>query len=211
MAFKTLLFSLTAAIAFQAVVAQDPTSPAAATHTVIVGGNNALTYEPSNVAAAAGDTILFRFESKNHTVTRSTFANPCDAVEADAFGSGFRPVAGAAPETLEYTLLVNNTEPVWAYCAQGNHCQQGMVFSINAPTTGDQTFEAFQEAARASDSDDEPASPSGSSGSPSGSSPSGSAPPSQSSEPAGDDGAASSLVAGSGLATAMALFGFFAL
>jgi plastocyanin len=38
---------------------------------------------------------------------------------------------------------VQDTNPVWVYCKQANHCQQGMVFAINP---GSQ-FAAFQAAA----------------------------------------------------------------
>jgi len=40
-------------------------------------------------------------------------------------------------------LPVNQLTPIWAYCKQGNHCQQGMVFAVNP---GDK-FAAFQAAA----------------------------------------------------------------
>jgi len=43
----------------------------------------------------------------------------------------------------EFTVV--NTNPIWVYCRQGNHCQQGMVFAINP---GDK-FAAFQAAATA--------------------------------------------------------------
>ena len=37
------------------------------------------------------------------------------------------------------------TAPIWVYCKQTNpksHCNAGMVFAVNAPTTGN-TFDAF--------------------------------------------------------------------
>jgi len=40
-------------------------------------------------------------------------------------------------------LTVTDTNPVWVYCRQANHCQQGMVFAVNP---GDK-FAAFQAAA----------------------------------------------------------------
>jgi plastocyanin len=41
----------------------------------------------------------------------------------------------------QYT--VQDMNPVWVYCKQGNHCQQGMVFAVNPGTQ----FAAFQAAA----------------------------------------------------------------
>lgn len=52
---------------------------------------------------------------------------------ADSVTSGF-PVA---------ELTITETKPIWVYCKQGNHCQQGMVFAINP---ADQ-FAQFQAAA----------------------------------------------------------------
>ena len=51
------------------------------------------------------------------------------------FFSGFTPNESpdvAAPTT--FTITVNDTKPIWAYCSQtnGDHCQKGMVHSINA-------------------------------------------------------------------------------
>jgi hypothetical protein len=48
----------------------------------------------------------------------------------------------------EFTIKVNDTKPIWGYCGQTGHCQQGMVFSINAPTYGPNTFAAFQALAK---------------------------------------------------------------
>jgi plastocyanin len=40
-------------------------------------------------------------------------------------------------------LTVTDTNPVWVYCRQANHCQQGMVFAVNPGND----FAAFQAAA----------------------------------------------------------------
>src|ERR1700709_2118195 len=40
-------------------------------------------------------------------------------------------------------FTVQDANPIWVYCKQGNHCQQGMVFAINPGTQ----FAAFQAAA----------------------------------------------------------------
>ncbi|KAF7314553.1 hypothetical protein MKEN_00928600 [Mycena kentingensis (nom. inval.)] len=115
---------------------------------VKVGDNNALTFTPANVTAAVGDTISFQFLSKNHTVTQSTFAKPCELQTAPATGidSGYQPVTAGAASVPQYSFTVNNaTAALWFFCAQTNpvsHCSKGMVFSVNAPPTGN-THEAF--------------------------------------------------------------------
>ncbi|KAK6903920.1 hypothetical protein L486_03496 [Kwoniella mangroviensis CBS 10435] len=109
-----------------------------ATHTVSVANNKSLTFEPSEVKAELGDIIEFKFLAGNHTVTQSTFASPCTNA---GFNSGQIP--GNADSPTSYSILVNDTKPIWVYCATGQHCQNGMVMAVNAPTSGN-TFSAFQ-------------------------------------------------------------------
>jgi plastocyanin len=66
-----------------------PTSTASSTsstsqdHKVIVGGTT-LTFEPANITAQPGDTITFEFHQKNHTITQSSFANPCQMLSSNS-------------------------------------------------------------------------------------------------------------------------------
>jgi plastocyanin len=64
-----------------------PTVATSTDHRVIVGGST-LTYNPSNITAQPGDTITFEFHGKNHTVTQSSFATPCEALSLTG-GVGF--------------------------------------------------------------------------------------------------------------------------
>ncbi|KAH7910634.1 hypothetical protein BJ138DRAFT_1064855 [Hygrophoropsis aurantiaca] len=115
----------------------------AAQFNVTVGGGP-LTFNPSNVNANPGDIVIFTFKQANHTATQSTLANPCQMAPG-GFDSGFMPVSASNTDgpfpAAQFT--VQNTNPVWVYCRQANHCQQGMVFAINP---GDK-FAAFQAAA----------------------------------------------------------------
>jgi len=123
------------------------------THTVMVGLNQSLTYNPSNITAAAGDIVTFVFASKNHTVTQSTFAAPCTqltntTVTPNIVGisSGFVPVANGSTDLPTWSFSVTDTTPLWFFCLQANHCQQGMVFSINA--NANKTYDAYLAAAK---------------------------------------------------------------
>lgn len=109
---------------------------------VKVGDAAGLTFTPAFVTAAQGDTISFQFLSKNHSVTQSTFAKPCErqSTPSQGISSGFQPVDANAQSVPQWSFTVNNaTAPLWFFCGQTNpvsHCQKGMVFSVNAPTTG---------------------------------------------------------------------------
>ncbi|KAL1749059.1 Cupredoxin [Schizophyllum fasciatum] len=126
----------------------------AATFDVQVGGaNGSLTFEPEAIYAAAGDQVTFHFNPKNHTVSQSSFANPCGLKEG-GFDSGFEPVSADMEESERptYTITVNDTNPIWVYCRQkspANHCGKGMVFAVNCPADGPNSFTNFKNAALA--------------------------------------------------------------
>ena len=122
---------------------------------VIVGGPNGnLTFTPSRVSASPRDTIRFTFHVKNHTVTQSSFAAPCLPLTNTTtntrigFDSGFFPVAANATTFPTWSLTVNDTSPIWAYCAQTSHCGSGMVFAVNSDESSARNFTAFQNLAK---------------------------------------------------------------
>jgi hypothetical protein len=125
---------------------------------VVVGkaenGTAAVVYTPNQVKAKVGDRINFEFHVKNHTATQSSFAEPCTrqrntATKELGVDSGFMPVPADAKEIPVWTIEVKqDSAPIWLFCNQGNHCNSGMVFAINAPDQGDKTFAAFLEKAK---------------------------------------------------------------
>lgn len=104
-------------------------------HVVTVGANGTTTFTPNNVVAAVGDMVQFQFAGGNHTVTQSTFDQPCEPIASNSnitgFYSGFMPVAAGATDTAAFTIAINNTTPIWVYCSQASHCQKGMNLVIN--------------------------------------------------------------------------------
>ena len=93
--------------------------------------------------------VRFNFHPKNHSVVQSTFDNPCQQLKG-GFSSGHIPVA-QSPSGVLFDVIVPDTQPLWFYCGQpnGNHCQSGMVGSINAPAQGEKTLAAFVAKAKA--------------------------------------------------------------
>ncbi|KAK0483921.1 Cupredoxin [Armillaria novae-zelandiae] len=110
----------------------------AADHLVTVGDGGALAFNPTNVTALEGDTVTFSFRSNNHSATQSTFASPCNKSGID---SGFVPIASNSTQFGQWSFTVDNTTPLWFFCAQTGHCEAGMVFAVN--TTPEKSFQAF--------------------------------------------------------------------
>jgi len=137
------------------------------THTVMVGWNDTHTFMPNSLNATQGDMVQFQFLTGNHTVTQSSFTAPCTELAAATtpFDSGFMPANATANNGMvpSVTFQVTNTSaPLWFFCKQTGHCEQGMVFAINA--NANKTFNAFQAAANATQTNTS-SSNSGSSGS----------------------------------------------
>ena len=122
-----------------------------ATHEVTVGGEQGLSFFPQEVSAQVGDMIIFTFYAQNHTVTQSTFDTPCAAMEG-GMDSGFmaNPDNSIDPPP-QVAMQVMTQDPLWMYCAQGNHCGQGMAFSINP--NQEKTHAQFQANAIAQNGD----------------------------------------------------------
>ncbi|KAF2750041.1 Cupredoxin [Sporormia fimetaria CBS 119925] len=136
-----------------------PAAGTVKTHVVQVGGpNGTLLFYPENLVAQPGDLVQFQFNPKNHSVVQSTFDQPCVPIQnimpnkTDAFYSGFMPTNAssvAAGNKLTYTIRVMDTKPIWYYCSQGPHCQNGMVGAINAPASGNRTLASHKALAAA--------------------------------------------------------------
>nr|XP_018265688.1 uncharacterized protein I303_02060 [Kwoniella dejecticola CBS 10117]OBR87846.1 hypothetical protein I303_02060 [Kwoniella dejecticola CBS 10117] len=129
-----------------------------ATHTVLVASNGTKTYSPTEVKAELGDIVEFQFMAGNHTASQSTFADPYTNA---GFKSGFIP--GNASSPTSFSILVNETKPIWVYCAQATHCKDGMVMAGNATVSGNSTGSASTSSSpSASSSSSSPSSDSGS-------------------------------------------------
>lgn len=130
-----------------------PASLEGQVHKVIVGAGG-LVFDPPRISALPRDTIVFEFRAKNHTVTQSSFEDPCRRLNANGeqgFDSGFIPVAADATAFPTWNYTVKDTAPVWAYCAQTaatSHCGAGMVFAINSDESSGRSFNAFKNVAQ---------------------------------------------------------------
>lgn len=103
-----------------------------ATFHVAVGQENGLSFNPNQLNANIGDTIVFHFHAVNHTLTRSSLENPC--VSSGKFDSGFNQYNPTENNDLILVITVNSLEPQWFFCRQEqlfSHCHAGMIFAIN--------------------------------------------------------------------------------
>jgi plastocyanin len=70
-------------------------------------------YTPESITAAVGDMVSFVFMQKNHTVTQSTFAKPCEKMDG-GMDSGFMPNPdGKAGVT--WNMTVPSAEPLCTF------------------------------------------------------------------------------------------------
>ncbi|KAF8271144.1 Cupredoxin [Lactarius quietus] len=113
--------------------------------TVTVASGGSLVYNPSNFTAANGTSVTFVFANAPHSVTQSSFEDPCTYLAAANGSSG--GFDSGLQTGKEFTITITNDQaPIWFFCKEANHCGSGMVGSINAPTSGN-TADAFLAAA----------------------------------------------------------------
>ncbi|KAF5659245.1 extracellular serine-rich [Fusarium heterosporum] len=136
-----------------------PSTVSAATHIVKVG-ESGLNFTPPQTKAKVGDTVEFHFYQGFHSVAQSSFAKPCEPLNSTAFYSGDFNVKDKVSDKV-FSIEVKSEDPIWYYCAVQGHCPGGMVGAINAPTSGQKSFEAFAKAASDSDGSEAPKSTGG--------------------------------------------------
>ncbi|KAL8757144.1 MAG: hypothetical protein Q9184_004291 [Pyrenodesmia sp. 2 TL-2023] len=99
-----------------------------------------LKFYPNSFDMAVGSMVQFQFYPK------PIKNNNASAV--DLF-SGFMPVKPTDAMRPVYTIMINDTKPIWFYCSQGKHCQDGMVGVINPPAANkSRTIESFTKLAK---------------------------------------------------------------
>jgi len=110
------------------------------TRTVSVGYGG-YTFKPDVVLANPGDTIEFDFYPANHSVARAAYGYPCVPFELInknniGFFSGFEPVDAILNDPPQWSIKVNDSNPIFFYCtAPGSCINYGMVGAINPNAT----------------------------------------------------------------------------
>ncbi|KAF8878933.1 hypothetical protein BD779DRAFT_1803504 [Infundibulicybe gibba] len=113
-----------------------------------VAFQNTFVFHPASIVAPVGTIVTFWFPNNGlaHSVTQSSFANPCTYLAAS--GNDSAGFDSGLQTNVQFSInITDSTKPIWFHCKQVLHCGMGMVGSINAPTSGSNTFTAFQSAA----------------------------------------------------------------
>ncbi|KAI0013250.1 hypothetical protein F4779DRAFT_613778 [Xylariaceae sp. FL0662B] len=127
-------------------------------HVVSVGTTDGSpVFKPDNIKANVGEMIQFQFRGGNHSVAQSTFDNPCSPISQSSnmtgFFTGYQPVDASQAMGMipTYTMMVTSMTPMWLYCTQAKHCQNGMVMVVNENTgmNASRSLPAFKKAAAA--------------------------------------------------------------
>ncbi|KAF5348646.1 hypothetical protein D9758_006760 [Tetrapyrgos nigripes] len=161
------MLSLFASISFLAfsgaVLAQSSTATATApaptqTIWVTVGlnttNNASAVFQPANIKANLGDTVIFNFTQGNHSATQSTFDTPCipaheTNITLNGFDSGSRihQNNSAVIDILSVPILEENFNmTMWFYDV--NTCGEGGVGVINSNDSSTETYDGFRNAIR---------------------------------------------------------------
>ncbi|KAF4980780.1 hypothetical protein FZEAL_3294 [Fusarium zealandicum] len=127
---------------------------------IVKVGDGGITFQPAELKAAVGDVVEFHFYKGTHSVAQSSFDDPCEPLNSTSFFSGEFSVTDDISDQV-FSLTIKSEEPMWYYCATGQHCQGGMVGVINAPSSGQRTLERFTEDAADADNNIEPSSTGG--------------------------------------------------
>ncbi|KAK6527317.1 hypothetical protein TWF281_010503 [Arthrobotrys megalospora] len=119
---------------------------------ILVGlreGSSQLVFTPEVVYQEVGQQVRFQFYPQNHSVAQSSLDSPCTPLGGEqskaGFFSGFNFVKSVDQQIPTFTINISSAEPIYFYCAQGRHCQSGMVGIINPPNSD--TISTFKAAA----------------------------------------------------------------
>ncbi|KAG5727602.1 hypothetical protein E4T56_gene12367 [Termitomyces sp. T112] len=116
---------------------------------VDVAFQGSFTFHPTNLSAPNGTNVVFWFPfipGIDHSVTQSSFEEPCTYLNSTGNSSaGFD--SGLQHAVTFNITIEDDSKPIWFHCKQVGHCGMGMVGSINAPSTGNLSYEAFRQAA----------------------------------------------------------------
>ncbi|MCJ1345900.1 hypothetical protein MMC31_004109 [Peltigera leucophlebia] len=124
------------------------------TYTVEVG-KRSFQFVPDTIQATVGDTVEFEFFPANHSVARAEYQHPCVPYELSGQGkvgffSGFKPVERVLLDPPKFSLLINDTLPIFFYCSAVGSCIKNQMVGVINPNSS-VSLEVQRAAAKISD------------------------------------------------------------
>lgn len=113
----------------------------AQTHQVVTVGDSGSFYVPAAIEANVGDIVTFQWTGKFHSVTQSSFDNPCFPLPG-GFDSGITGNSNGILTVPAWSLTITDTNPIYYFCKATSpmlHCTFGMVGTINVLESGSNT------------------------------------------------------------------------
>ncbi|KAF5375465.1 hypothetical protein D9757_009947 [Collybiopsis confluens] len=118
-----------------------------------VAFNGNFVFNPNNVTAPVGSQVTFYFPGGQipHSVTQSSFANPCTYLEANSTAQTGPGFDSGLTNAVQFTLNITDDQPSGStanrfYTALNKRVQSDNMLYI-APSNGSNTFDAFHSAA----------------------------------------------------------------
>ncbi|KAI7789004.1 hypothetical protein LA080_005108 [Diaporthe eres] len=114
-------------------------SSTSAANTIDVSvGAEGYKFTPQVTNASVGDIIRFRFYPTGHSVVRAEYKYPCIPYEYTGankigFFSGFENVATITNDGPTFEVRVNDTAPIWFYCAAPGSCIDNWMIGVINP------------------------------------------------------------------------------
>ncbi|KAK4240021.1 hypothetical protein C8A03DRAFT_13636 [Achaetomium macrosporum] len=145
-AYTEMSTSTTAATSSSTASSTSSASSGPATVTIAVGAKG-FVFTPNEAKANVSDIIRFNFYPGGHRVARAEFGWPCIPYEySNIHKAGF--YSGIlSPQPPHYDVRVNDTEPIFFYCAAPGSCVDYQMIGVINPNAT-QTYEAQLEYAK---------------------------------------------------------------
>ncbi|KIJ41892.1 hypothetical protein M422DRAFT_780130 [Sphaerobolus stellatus SS14] len=112
-------------------------------------------FTPQVIVARQGDMVSFKWTGAFHSITQSSFENPCTPLEG-GFDSGVTGNVNGQPsiDPVWNLTITDDTQPIWFFCKVTHplpHCTTGMVGAINANVQAgaNESFDVFLASAKA--------------------------------------------------------------
>ncbi|KAL9127530.1 MAG: hypothetical protein Q9217_003618 [Psora testacea] len=120
---------------------------------VVTAGKAQHQFVPDSFQANVGDIVSFQFFPPNHSVVRAEYQQPCIPYEYTGetkvgFNSDFFAVDKILPNPPTWNLTINDTQPIFFYCAAPGSCIDWQMIGVINPNSSVSLATQKREAAQ---------------------------------------------------------------